>query len=37
MTPDVWTTDERLALRALAREFTTREVVPHLDEWERGR
>jgi acyl-CoA dehydrogenase len=35
MPSDVWSTDERRALRALARDFTTREVVPHLDGWER--
>jgi acyl-CoA dehydrogenase len=33
---DVWATDERVALRALARDFTTRDVVPYLDEWERA-
>jgi acyl-CoA dehydrogenase len=33
---DVWSTPERLALRRLARDFTEREVVPHLDEWERA-
>jgi acyl-CoA dehydrogenase len=32
---DVFVTPERLALRRLARDFTVREVVPHLDEWER--
>jgi acyl-CoA dehydrogenase len=31
---DVWTTPERVALRALVRDFTTREIVPHLDQWE---
>ena len=34
MTADVWTTDERRALAALARDFTAREVLPHLDRWE---
>jgi len=34
VTTDVWSTPERLALRSLARDFTAREVVPHLDEWE---
>lgn len=33
---DVWSTPERLALAALARDFTEREVVPHLDEWEQA-
>jgi acyl-CoA dehydrogenase len=31
---DVWTTPERVALRRLARDFTEREIVPHLSEWE---
>jgi acyl-CoA dehydrogenase len=31
---DVWTTPERKALRDLARDFTTREIVPHLAQWE---
>jgi acyl-CoA dehydrogenase len=35
MTSDVWTTPERVALRALVRDFTAREIVPHLDQWER--
>ena len=34
--PDPYATDERKALAALARDFTEREVVPHLDEWERS-
>jgi acyl-CoA dehydrogenase len=34
VTSDAWTTPERIALRALARDFTTREIVPHLDQWE---
>lgn len=33
---DAWTTPERVALARLARDFTEREVVPHLDEWERA-
>jgi acyl-CoA dehydrogenase len=33
---DVWATPERLALVQLARDFTEREVVPHLAEWERA-
>jgi len=36
MTTDVWSTPERVALREVARRFTEREVVPHLDEWERA-
>ena len=32
MTP---TTEEREALRASAAEFVRREVMPHLDDWER--
>jgi acyl-CoA dehydrogenase len=35
MSTDAWTTPERVALRAAVRDFTTREVVPHLDQWER--
>jgi acyl-CoA dehydrogenase len=35
MSTNVWTTPERVALRAAVRDFTTREVVPHLDQWER--
>jgi acyl-CoA dehydrogenase len=31
---DVWTTPERIALRAVVRDFTAREIVPHLDQWE---
>ncbi|WP_018657933.1 acyl-CoA dehydrogenase family protein [Actinomadura flavalba] len=30
-----WNTPERTALRALVREFTAREIAPHLDGWER--
>lgn len=33
---NAWTTPERLALADLARDFTERELVPHLDEWERA-
>lgn len=32
---DPWHTDERRALRALVAEFTSREIVPHLADWER--
>jgi acyl-CoA dehydrogenase len=35
VTADVWSTPERVALRQTARRFTEREVLPHLDEWER--
>src|SRR5271167_1520850 len=35
MSDDVWKTPERVALRALVRDFTTREIVPYLDDWER--
>jgi acyl-CoA dehydrogenase len=31
---DLWSTPERVALRRLARDFATREIVPYLDEWE---
>jgi acyl-CoA dehydrogenase len=31
---DPWTTPERLALRRMARDFFTREVAPHVAEWE---
>jgi acyl-CoA dehydrogenase len=31
-----YTTDERLALAALVRDFTQREIVPSLPEWERS-
>ena len=31
MSTDVWTTPERVALRKLVRDFTEREIVPHLD------
>ncbi len=32
---DPWDTDERRALRALVAEFTEKEIVPHLPDWER--
>jgi acyl-CoA dehydrogenase len=32
---DPWETDERRALRALVADFTEKEVVPHLADWER--
>ncbi|MBV9486399.1 MAG: acyl-CoA dehydrogenase family protein [Frankiaceae bacterium] len=35
MSTDVWTTPERAALRAAVRDFCTKEIVPHLDQWER--
>ncbi|HEX3908160.1 MAG TPA: acyl-CoA dehydrogenase family protein [Mycobacteriales bacterium] len=31
---DVWTTPERVALRRLVRDFTEREIVPSLTQWE---
>ena len=34
MSGDVWSTPERTALRAVVRDFTLREVLPHLDDWE---
>ncbi|MFC5185945.1 acyl-CoA dehydrogenase family protein [Actinomadura harenae] len=34
MAGDVWSTPERTALRAMVRDFTEREVLPHLDGWE---
>ena len=33
---DPWTTPERTALRKVVRDFATREVLPHLDEWEQA-
>lgn len=35
-TTDPFATDERRALAELTREFTRREIVPHLDDWERA-
>lgn len=34
MSTDVWNTPERVALRDVVRDFTAREVLPHLDDWE---
>lgn len=34
MSTDPWSTPERAALRALVADFTVREIVPHLAEWE---
>jgi acyl-CoA dehydrogenase len=34
--PDPWSTEERRALRELVRDFTEKEVLPHLDDWERA-
>jgi acyl-CoA dehydrogenase len=31
---NAWETDERRALRAMVAEFTEKEVVPHLADWE---
>ncbi|MEO6090380.1 MAG: acyl-CoA dehydrogenase family protein, partial [Umezawaea sp.] len=36
MTADLFETPERKDLRATVRRFTEREVVPHLDDWERA-
>lgn len=33
---DPYATDERKALAQLTRDFTEREIVPHLDDWERA-
>jgi len=33
---DVFDTDERRALRSLVRDFTEREVVPYLEDWEQS-
>ncbi|MCW2667671.1 MAG: putative acyl CoA dehydrogenase [Frankiales bacterium] len=33
---DAWSTPERLALRALARDIVAKEVRPHIDEWEQA-
>lgn len=33
--PDPYATPERRALRALVTDFTTREIAPHLPDWER--
>lgn len=33
---DPWRTPERRALRALVADFTTREIVPHLADWEQA-
>ena len=32
----IWNTPEREALRATVRSFTEREILPHVDEWERA-
>ncbi|MCF6506403.1 acyl-CoA dehydrogenase [Blastococcus sp. MG754426] len=31
---DPWSTPERVALRRLARDFVSREIAPHMEEWE---
>ena len=36
MPTDAWTTEQRRDLRALVTDFTTRQIVPHLPEWERA-
>ncbi|MBI3217416.1 MAG: acyl-CoA dehydrogenase family protein [Mycobacterium sp.] len=35
MTPEVWNTPEREALRKTVRGFVEREVLPHIEDWER--
>jgi acyl-CoA dehydrogenase len=32
---DPWSTPERLALRALARDLVAKEIAPHIEQWER--
>ncbi len=32
---DRWSTDERVALRALARQVVAKEITPHVQQWER--
>jgi acyl-CoA dehydrogenase len=34
MSADIWNTEERIALRKVARDFTEREIVPNLAQWE---
>src|SRR3954468_14904127 len=36
VTTDAWTTPDRQTLRSAVRQFTEREITPHLDEWERA-
>ena len=36
MATDAWTTEQRRDLRALVTDFTTRQIVPHVPEWERA-
>ncbi len=36
MSTSTWTTPERDALRKTVRDFTEREILPHVDEWERS-
>ena len=33
---DVWNTEERVALRKVVRDFTEREIVPNLPQWEKA-
>src|SRR6201996_7706751 len=33
---NIWTTSERNQLRKTVRSFAEREILPHVDEWERG-
>lgn len=32
---NIWTTPERQQLRKTVRAFAEREILPHVDEWER--
>lgn len=34
MSSNIWKTDERQALRSMVKEFTEKEVIPHLNRWE---
>ncbi|QLY28866.1 acyl-CoA dehydrogenase family protein [Nocardia huaxiensis] len=36
MTSDLWSTPERQDLRKLVRDFTRRDIAPHMDDWERA-
>ena len=36
MSTDVWSTPERVALRRVVRDFTTRDVLPDVEKWEQA-
>jgi acyl-CoA dehydrogenase len=36
LSTDVWSTPERVALRQVVRDFTTRDVLPDLEKWEQA-